>query len=1277
MTKNQPQINPYKLFFKNCYLILIAIVTSNIAIAQKFNPGTNRTILLVGQTYKSEYEGYVNGVGTKPAGSSHYGTLYSGTIEQGDDNPNGNFLDFVRNYQTQPYALVALSMKDNTDAGGFGQMVNPNATNFNSNAVHDALVSVNNGQWDAKIDAYASSFAARPEVKFFVRIDYEVSLLLFAYNGTQFFDPWLQQQAGAGINVFENPDSIAQLDRQAYIKAYNRIANRIKAIATNVAFVYHPVRGYNDTRWLYPGDQNVDYVAFSIFNNDICMEVNGTFNCAGQTVDPQLQQSMDFAKQHGKAIMIAESAVQAPASRTPAQFNLYLERLHNLIVANDVKVVSYINSNWPIHGWDSNWGDSRVEINPTVKNYWNSTFLGSRYVQGNVTTTGGGTLPSGWSTSDIGSVTPLGNATYNNGTFSLNGSGDDIWNNNDAFRFAYQNVSGNVRITAKVNSVSNTNAWAKAAVMIRDGIGSNAINSMIAVTPAQGVSFQNRTTTGGASTNNAVAGTAPEWLRLERVGNTITAFRSEDGTSWAQVGTSTLAFGASALVGLALTSHNNGTSAAATFSNVTIESIGTVPTAPVAPTNLTATAASGSQINLSWADNATNEAGYYIERATGTGAFSQIASLGANTTSYSSTALTAFTNYAYRVRAYNTTGNSGYSNTANATTQAIVTTNCAGNCPSGFTLFLCGRCWTDQAQATAGGCTQTCTTTGGGTTIPTAPSSLSATASSSTQINLTWTDSANNETGYYVELATGTGTFAQIASLGANTTSYSSISLTASTTYNYRVRAYNAIGNSAYSNTGTAKTLATTTGGGTSLTGKFTPPSGKTLMIIGQDLASISDYVNSAQYPTPSGVTTYVSFFDILNQGGGYGALGMTPAGLTPGASIDLDWGGGPLNSFSTAAAWPNSALQVGLNISEYANSSGFLAQLANGQKDAEINQLATFFKKISPKPVYLRIGYEFDGQWNAGYQNQTNYINAFRRIVTVLRGQGVTNVAYVWQSCASPIDDLLESKHEDINGWYPGDTFVDWIGLSWFLLPNEKPLLGGNPDTQLTLANELVQFGRTHNKPVIIAEATPQGYNITGLNNSNISTVWDGTSGQNTVSKTPDQIWNEWYTPFFNYIHTNSDAIRAVSYINANWNAQGLWAPPYSQGYWGDTRVQANTTISTNWKNELNTPFWLHGSTSLFGQLNPSSARTTTDPNELQITFYPNPSTLEKGYLQSNGLKAGMDYKLIDSSGIVRIDKNAKIDQEPIDISRLPSGIYILIVTSNTGQSINRIVIN
>ena len=101
---------------------------------------------------------------------------------------------------------------------------------------------------------------------------------------------------------------------------------------------------------------------------------------------------------------------------------------------------------------------------------------------------------------------------------------------------------------------------------------------------------------------------------------------------------------------------------------------------PAAPNNLTASAVSVSQIDLAWTDNANNEDGFKIERCTGTGctSFAQITTVASNVTSHSDTGLTAETTYCYRVRAYNLVGNSDYSNTACATTQASPTEEMSG-----------------------------------------------------------------------------------------------------------------------------------------------------------------------------------------------------------------------------------------------------------------------------------------------------------------------------------------------------------------------------------------------------------------------------------------------------------------------------------------------------------------------------------------------------------------------------------------------------------------------
>ncbi|HKO15621.1 MAG TPA: fibronectin type III domain-containing protein [Gemmatimonadaceae bacterium] len=189
------------------------------------------------------------------------------------------------------------------------------------------------------------------------------------------------------------------------------------------------------------------------------------------------------------------------------------------------------------------------------------------------------------------------------------------------------------------------------------------------------------------------------------------------------------------------------------------------------PTNLQAQVVSATQINLSWTDNASSETGYVVERALDNGgapgAFAQIASLGANATTYSDLTTSQNTRYWYRVRAFNANDVSAYSTPVSATTPLLP---------------------------------------------PAAPSNLQATALSSSRVDLAWTDNATNETGFYVERAPDNngvpGTFTQIGILGSNATAYSDLGLAPTTTYWYRVRSYNASGNSAYTSTAHAMTLS-------------------------------------------------------------------------------------------------------------------------------------------------------------------------------------------------------------------------------------------------------------------------------------------------------------------------------------------------------------------------------------------------------------------------------------------------------------------------------------
>ncbi|HVZ23933.1 MAG TPA: phospholipase D-like domain-containing protein, partial [Vicinamibacterales bacterium] len=182
---------------------------------------------------------------------------------------------------------------------------------------------------------------------------------------------------------------------------------------------------------------------------------------------------------------------------------------------------------------------------------------------------GGGALPSGWAHSDVGSVGIGGSASYSSGTFTVSGSGADIWGSADAFQFAYESMSGDGSITARVATETNTNAWTKAGVMMRDSLSADSAQASMFVTPGKGLAFQRRTATGGQSTNTSGGGgTAPMWVRMVRSGDTFSAYVSGDGSSWSLVGSDTIAMGSTIYVGLALTSHDNSAIATATFDNV-------------------------------------------------------------------------------------------------------------------------------------------------------------------------------------------------------------------------------------------------------------------------------------------------------------------------------------------------------------------------------------------------------------------------------------------------------------------------------------------------------------------------------------------------------------------------------------------------------------------------------------------------------------------------------------------------------------------------------------
>jgi hypothetical protein len=176
------------------------------------------------------------------------------------------------------------------------------------------------------------------------------------------------------------------------------------------------------------------------------------------------------------------------------------------------------------------------------------------------------------------------------GTYTMTAAGTDIWDVADEFHFAYKTLNGAGSITAKVESVENTNVWAKAGVMIRETLDPGSKFTAVYITPTnadgtptQGCRFQGRADTDGAATSDTSVATAeqmtikaPYWVRIERdTSGNLRGYYSADGANWQpMVWRPSVSMGSTVYVGLALTSHDPALTCTAVFSDV--QTTGTV-----------------------------------------------------------------------------------------------------------------------------------------------------------------------------------------------------------------------------------------------------------------------------------------------------------------------------------------------------------------------------------------------------------------------------------------------------------------------------------------------------------------------------------------------------------------------------------------------------------------------------------------------------------------------------------------------------------------------------
>ena len=304
---------------------------------------------------------------------------------------------------------------------------------------------------------------------------------------------------------------------------------------------------------------------------------------------------------------------------------------------------------------------------------------------------------------------------------------------------------------------------------------------------------------------------------------------------------------------------------------------------------------------------------------------------------------------------------------------------------------------------------------------------------------------------------------------------------------------------------------------------KFVPPAGKTLLIVGQTLEDINEYTASfPNEPAPGGWAAYWGI--------------PSTDGL---ANTAVNEHGSSQNHRELVDRFPNSVLQSGLwmvGMWDVAKDTGL------GVYDEVIRGFSSWAKTINC-PIYLRIGYEFDGAHNELEPSQ--YVTAYRRFVDITREEGVNNVAFVWHSYAAP-----PYKGYALGSWYPGDDYVDWVAVSLF-----GHMYGPDPGPD---GNAVFDFAKAHRKPVMVAESSP----IYGIFDEDL------------------RSWNTWFVNYFSLAYQKN--IKAISFINADWNRYS-WVAPLD---WQDARLQNNETVAEAWFMETAKDRYLKQSPQLFEQL-------------------------------------------------------------------------------------------
>ncbi len=215
---------------------------------------------------------------------------------------------------------------------------------------------------------------------------------------------------------------------------------------------------------------------------------------------------------------------------------------------------------------------------------------------------------------------------------------------------------------------------------------------------------------------------------------------------------------------------------------------------------------------------------------------------------------------------------------------------------------------------------------------------------------------------------------------------------------------------------------------------KFEPPNGSVYLGVSTDIERIDAFDDAA------GMTTHPAIYNQYTHPDGSFARTLANAASKPGMTPMVSW---------------NLPLVDGT--------------VASGAQDAYLRAQADAVKQFD-RPVFVRPDWEMNSdwypEWNAPQVPPSAYIAAWRHVYEVFQAEGAVNAAFVW--C---VNTWPGPNATDVSAWYPGDSYVDWVGVDGYPQSAPTDFLMNSPDG----LNPLADFAAAHDKPLMLAEWAPQ----------------------------------------------------------------------------------------------------------------------------------------------------------------------------------------------------------